>query len=80
MLPSNAYPKNACARRLLRLPEVQAVVGGIHKTTLYGLIREGQFPAPIKIGGLSRWWSDELAAWLDGRPRETVARRKSAGC
>jgi prophage regulatory protein len=52
------------ARRLLPLPAVQAEVG-LHKTTIYGLIRDGKFPRPIKIGDSSRWLSDELEAWID---------------
>ena len=76
----NVLPQNVGVRRLLRLPEVLAALGGMHKTTVYGLIREGQFPAPIKIGGSSRWPSDDIATWIDSRPKGTVARRKSSGC
>jgi predicted DNA-binding transcriptional regulator AlpA len=46
------------------MPAVQAEVG-LHKTTIYGLIRDGKFPRPIKIGDSSRWLSDELEAWIN---------------
>ena len=59
---TDTHPQSA--RRLLAMPAVQAEVG-LHKTTIYGLIRDGKFPKPIKIGDSSRWLSDELAAWID---------------
>ena len=55
---------NPARRRLLPMPAVQAEVG-LHKTTIYGLIRDGKFPRPIKIGDSSRWLSDELEAWIN---------------
>jgi prophage regulatory protein len=61
MTPSDT-PQSA--RRLLPMPAVQAEVG-LHKTTIYGLIRDGKFPKPIKIGDSSRWLSDELEAWIN---------------
>jgi predicted DNA-binding transcriptional regulator AlpA len=80
MTPSNALPQNFGARRLSRLPEVLSALGGINKTTLYALIRDGRFPPPIKIGGTSCWPSHEVDAWVDSCPRGTVARRKPSGC
>jgi len=59
---------------LLPLPAVQAEVG-LHKTTIYGLMRDGKFPRPIKIGDSSRWLSDELEAWIN----ELAASRSPAG-
>ena len=45
-------------------------------TSIYRLMRSGQFPRPIRIGAQAvRWRSDELERWLDTRPRaggETV--------
>ncbi len=61
---------SAASRRLLRLPAVQAALGGMHKTTLYALIRDGRFPPPIKIGGASRWVADEIQAFINERMQE----------
>jgi prophage regulatory protein len=61
-MPPSETPQSA--RRLLPMPAVQAEVG-LHKTTIYGLIRDGRFAKPIKIGDSSRWLSDELEAWIN---------------
>ncbi len=45
--------------RLLPLSAVLAEFG-LHKTTIYGLIKQRKFPPPIKIGGSSRWLADEI--------------------
>ena len=33
----------------------------------YKLIRDGAFPAPIKLGRSSRWLKSEVEAWLQAR-------------
>ena len=50
---------------ILRLPEVLAMIG-IGKTALYEHIKNGTFPAPIKIGGgrASGWIDTEIIQWL----------------
>ena len=51
---------------LLRLPEVEAVVG-MKKSKIYSLLQEGQFPAPVRLGPRSvRWKSTDVEAWIDG--------------
>jgi prophage regulatory protein len=45
--------------RLLPLAAVLAEFK-LHKTTVYGLIKRGMFPRPIKVGGSSRWLADEI--------------------
>ena len=42
----------------------------IARTTVYRLMRAGEFPAPIRIGPRAvRWRASELDEWLAGRPR-----------
>ena len=48
--------------RFLHLPEVLSSTG-LGKTKLYELIRNGRFPAPIKIDTASRWCEKEIAEW-----------------
>ena len=49
---------------LLRLPDVLRIAG-ISKTTLYGLIKAGEFPAPVSLGGRAvAWASTEVEAWV----------------
>ena len=48
---------------------------GLARTTIYGLIRRGSFPAPAKLGTrASRWSAGEIAAWM----RERLAERDCA--
>lgn len=55
--------------RLLRREEVEARCG-ITRTTVYRLMRAGQFPEPIKIGPRAvRWPASEIETWLASRPR-----------
>lgn len=51
--------------RILRRPEVEAMVG-LRKTALYDLMKAGEFPRPIRLGGMSRGWiAAEIAAWIE---------------
>lgn len=62
---ANANP-TAPAESLLRLPQVEAVVG-LKKSKIYSLLQAGQFPAPVRLGPRSvRWKSSAVRAWIDG--------------
>ena len=63
----NANPTTpAPAESLLRLPQVEAVVG-LKKSKIYSLLQEGQFPAPVRLGPRSvRWKGSAVRAWIDG--------------
>ena len=62
--------------RLLRREEVETRCG-IARTTIYRLMRAGQFPEPVKVGPRAvRWPASEIEAWawlglawLAARPR-----------
>jgi prophage regulatory protein len=63
---------------LLRLPEVVERVG-FGKSTIYALIKRGQFPSPIALGARARAWiSTEVDAWIAQRILETRGATKSA--
>ena len=54
---------------LLTIKQVQDAVQ-LTRSSLYRLMKEGRFPIPVKVSArANRWRSDELAAWLDARPR-----------
>ncbi|UMB79182.1 AlpA family transcriptional regulator [Dickeya fangzhongdai] len=40
---------------------------GLTDKWFYKLIRDGQFPKPIKLGRSSRWLQSEVEAWLQQR-------------
>lgn len=46
-------------------------ITGLSKTTVYKYSRnDPDFPKPVKLGATcTAWRSDELAAWMDSRPR-----------
>lgn len=51
----------------LRLPEVKAVTG-LSKTSIYELIRERDFPAPVRLGARSvAWVQSEIRRWARER-------------
>ena len=57
----------ASRRRVLRLPEVEAVTGLKH-SAIYEAIAAGTFPAPIALTASARGWIEtEIDAWLDQR-------------
>lgn len=53
--------------RFVRLPEVLHLTG-ISRSTLYDLIKRGDFPASVSLGGKSvAWLSSELETWMAAR-------------
>ena len=66
---------------LLTLDEVIRVTGQ-SRSSIYAKIKEGEFPAPVKIGSASRWSYRELEAWADAhiaaRDAEAQAQRETS--
>jgi prophage regulatory protein len=53
----------------LRLPEVKAITG-LSKSSLYALIREKSFPAPVRLGARAvAWVRSEVRQWAAERVR-----------
>ena len=44
---------------------------GLSKNVIYEYIRKYNFPRPVKMPGgrASRWWSNEVNAWMAALPR-----------
>ena len=62
------------AESLLRLPQVEAMVG-LKKSKLYALVKQGQFPAPVRLGPRSvRWRGSAISAWIDNLKADTTGR------
>ena len=55
----------------LRVPAVLDAAG-VNKSTLYKMIRAGQFPRPVKPNDdrMVRWIASEVAAWQRARIAE----------
>jgi len=55
--------------KLLRKPEVLALIGACN-TTLYKWVKDGTFPAPVRLSShFVAWREDEITAWIASRPR-----------
>lgn len=53
--------------RILRRPEVQTRTG-LSRSTIYAMLAEGAFPAPVRLGARAVGWPEsEIAAWLESR-------------
>jgi len=44
---------------LIDIKKVMEILG-VKKTAIYQMIADGTLPAPIKVGGSSRWLSNEI--------------------
>jgi prophage regulatory protein len=65
--------KAAGRRRVLRLPEVEVMVGLGH-SIIYEKIAEGTFPPPVELTPTARGWVEsEIEDWLDQRIAERDA-------
>lgn len=59
--------KTAQPERLLRLPEVESLVG-MRKSSIYGAMRRGEFPAPVKLSRRAVCWpASAIDAWIAER-------------
>lgn len=53
--------------RIIRLPEVKSR-SGLSRSTIYALIKEGDFPTNISLGGRSVGWIEqEVDEWIASR-------------
>ena len=39
----------------------------LHPATIYGMIKAGEFPKPIKVGRRSLWIESKVQAWIQAR-------------
>lgn len=61
--------------RLLRLPVVRQRVADLSKTSILRMVKDGEFPAPRRIGKRAvAWVESELNTWIAGRGRSVSAR------
>ena len=57
---------------ILRTPAVLALIG-LSRTSLWRRVRDGDFPAPIRLGGLGSravgWRRADVERWLEALPK-----------
>jgi prophage regulatory protein len=55
------------SEKLLRLPAVMAIVG-LQKSSIYEGVKNGTFPAPIKLSRRAVCWPEShIASWVSER-------------
>ena len=58
-------------QNLMRLPKVEAATG-YKRSTIYRLVKDGKFPAPISLGArASAWIESEIIDWIQQRIDES---------
>ena len=57
--------------RLLRRSDVADLTSIKANSTLYDMIRRGEFPPPVKLGRSSAWRESEVRQWIAERPVQT---------
>ena len=57
--------------RLLRRRQVEDITG-LSRSSIYRLMRNGEFPLPVKVGPAAvRWRASEITIWVESRPLAT---------
>jgi prophage regulatory protein len=65
----SAVTMSAVPERLIRLPELKALIGFTATSTVYRLMAAGDLPAPVRIGSRAvAWRASDIAAWQASRP------------
>lgn len=65
---------NTTPTTILRIEEVMRRTG-LKRTAIYIAVRDGKFPAPIKLGPrASGWIETEIEGWLRARIQESRSR------
>ncbi|MFZ5620689.1 MAG: helix-turn-helix transcriptional regulator [Pseudomonadota bacterium] len=60
---------------ILRLPAVKARCG-LSRSAIYQRIADGNFPAPVPLGGRAVGWSEqEISEWIESRIQDAARRR-----
>lgn len=60
-------PKTTQPERLLRLPDVEALVG-LRKSSIYDAMKRGEFPASVKLSRRAVCWpASSIDAWITER-------------
>lgn len=75
MANEQIYPRrNGKNDELIRDVDCAAMVG-VSRPTWWRWVGSGDAPAPIKIGGVTRWWRSEVDAFL-----ASLSQARDAAC
>ena len=66
-------PAGLVQDRILRIPEVMQIIGIRGKATLYRWVKNGEFPAPLSLGGTSVGFRErDIQEWIASRQEVTL--------
>jgi predicted DNA-binding transcriptional regulator AlpA len=51
----------------------------VDRRTITRLVKRGQLPVPLKLGGSNRWRPGEISAAIDGLDRRVGRKQKASG-
>ena len=59
---------NTQTTNFLRLPQVREIAGGVAPSTIWGWVKSGAFPKPIKLSAnCTAWDAAQVEAWAQAR-------------
>ena len=68
--PIHQFPPVVPRDRLIRLPEVEVVVG-VRKSAIYAMMAEDKFPRPVRLSArMVAWPESAVLAWVQSRIAE----------
>jgi len=54
--------------KFYRLPQVREIAGGVAPSTIWGWVKNGTFPKPVKLSAnCSAWPASDVEAWAQAR-------------
>ncbi len=63
---------NTKTTSFLRLPQVREIAGGVAPSTIWGWVKSGTFPKPIKLSAnCTAWDAAQVEAWAQSRIAES---------
>lgn len=63
-MPNNT----ATPTKFFRLPQVREIAGGVAPSTIWGWVKNGTFPKPIKLSqNCTAWDAAQVEAWAQDR-------------
>jgi len=58
----------ATPTKFYRLPQVREIAGGVAPSTIWGWVKNGTFPKPIKLSAnCTAWDAAQVEAWAQAR-------------
>jgi len=58
----------ATPTKFYRLKQVREIAGGVAPSTIWGWVKRGEFPKPIKLSAnCTAWDSADIEAWAQSR-------------